>query len=168
MLRSKFQKNNKVSDSILYQSVKDMKIELENNLWEKNLKRCVDFGHSFSPLIEMRSLEDKKIPSLTHGQAVALDCIFSSIISYKRELLSIEELKKILNTARKLGLPTIHPLFKNYIFLLEALKDTMKHRNGNQYLPIPTKIGQYDFINDLQISEIKEAVKFLIAANKEI
>ncbi len=53
--------------------------ELAPNLWEKKLDRCVDFGHSFSPLIEM-----KNMINLYHGEAVILDCLFSSCISYNR------------------------------------------------------------------------------------
>ena len=30
----------------------------------------VDFGHTFSPVIEMRSLENDKVKSLKHGEAV--------------------------------------------------------------------------------------------------
>jgi len=150
---------------LISRSVEGMKVELENNLWESDLKRCVDFGHSFSPIIEMRSLEKNSFVPLTHGQAVALDVIFSSILSFQRKLLSSSELFKIINVAKRLGLPTNHDLFNDALFLLESLKDTMKHRNGNQYLPIPTSIGVNDFINDLTFEEIKSAANFMKSLN---
>ena len=56
------------TDKVIDRSVKGMKDELQDNLWELNLKRYVDFGHSFSPVIEMRSLIDESVESLTHGQ----------------------------------------------------------------------------------------------------
>jgi 3-dehydroquinate synthase len=69
------------ASELISRAVQGMKVELENNLWESNLKRCVDFGHSFSPIIEMRSLEKNSFDPLTHGQAVTLDVIFSSVLS---------------------------------------------------------------------------------------
>ena len=160
LLSNKIYLSNHASE-LISRAVQGMKEELENNLWETNLKRCVDFGHSFSPIIEMRSLEKNSYDPLTHGQAVTLDVIFSSILSFQRELLSWEELSKITNITKRLGLPTNHELFNDPLFLLESLKDTMKHRNGNQYLPIPTSIGAYDFINDLTFDEIKTAAKIM-------
>jgi hypothetical protein len=41
----------------------------------------------------------------------------------------------------------------------------MKHRNGNQYLPIPTAIGVNDFINDLTFDEIKSAANIMKTLN---
>ena len=68
--------------------------------------------------------------------------------------------------ALKVDLPTIHDGFLDYTNLLEALNDTMKHRNGNQYLPIPIEIGKYEFINDLTTEEIKMACKYMKDLNK--
>ena len=33
----------------------------------------------------------------------------------------------------------------------------MKHRNGNQYLPVPVGIGNYNILNDVTDDEIKKA-----------
>lgn len=157
LLNKKF--NIECSDEVIIRSIIGMKEELENNLWEKDLKRCVDFGHSFSPIIEMRSLTDKNVETLTHGQAVTLDVIFSSVISHIRGYLNIDDVKRIIRTSKSMGLPVYHESFNKPHLLLESLNDTIKHRNGAQNLPIPTKIGEYIFINDLSYDEIKESVK---------
>lgn len=39
----------------------------------------MDYGHSFSPLVEMRAL-----PELLHGEAVAMDCVFSAVLAAQR------------------------------------------------------------------------------------
>lgn len=155
----------KYGDEIINRAVQGMKVELESNLWEKDLKRIVDFGHSFSPIIEMRSIDQKGYHPLTHGQAVTIDVVFSSVISVMRGLLPEEELLRIARTAQCMGLPTDHELFRSPLVVLEALNDTVKHRNGDQNLPIPQKIGNPVFINDLSFSEIKEAVFRLSALN---
>ena len=147
------------ADEVISRSIEGMKVELESNLWEKNLKRVVDFGHSLSPIIEMRSIPDDSIPTLTHGQAVTLDVIFSSCISYTRNMMSYDDLIRIVKVAKNMGLPTFHPSFINSLLLLESLNDTIKHRNGDQNLPTPTKIGESIFINDLTLEEINKTIK---------
>jgi len=126
--------------------------ELAPNLWERKLDRCVDFGHSFSPIIEMQN-----IATLQHGEAVVLDCLLSSCISYVRNYVNGDTLKRIFKTANDLKLPAFHKDFCNFPLLKKSLSDTMKHRNGNQYLPVPVGIGNYNILNDVTDDEIKKA-----------
>jgi 3-dehydroquinate synthetase len=156
------------ADDVINKATKGMKDELQTNLWEKNLARMVDFGHSFSPIIEMRSIHDPRNTPLTHGQAVALDVILSCVISQQRKMLSYSDLMRVVTSAQSMGLPTYHPLFTDPLLLLEALKDTMKHRNGAQNLPVPKKIGQSIFVNDLSYDEIKAAAQGFAELNKVV
>ena len=105
--------NCEYTDDVINLAVKGMKNELQENLWELDLQRYVDFGHSFSPVIEMRSISDSSVSSLTHGQAVALDVIFSSVISFMRNMLSKNDVMKIIKTSRNMNLPISHPYFLN-------------------------------------------------------
>lgn len=68
-----------VADEVIGRAIAGMAEELQPNLWEKDLQRSVDYGHSFSPLVEMRAL-----PELLHGEAVAMDCVFSALIAAGR------------------------------------------------------------------------------------
>lgn len=148
------------ADAVIEMAVSDMIDELKDNLWEKNLKRCVDYGHSFSPIIEMRSLVDDSVFSLLHGQAVTLDVIFSSILSYNRGILAKDDVERIISVAKNCGLLVYHQSFTNPQLLLESLQDTTKHRNGDQNLPVPTPdIGSYKFLNDVTYDEIRKAVE---------
>jgi 3-dehydroquinate synthase len=134
---------------------------LQNNLWEDNLMRAVDFGHSFSPLIEQDSL-----PELLHGEAVALDCLFSSCLSFNRDLLDEIELTRIFRVTRDLGLPTTHRSFLDSPQLMTSLMDTVKHRNGDQNLPVPVGIGSHQFLNDINKDEVLKAARTLEDLNR--
>lgn len=127
--------------------------ELAPNLWEKKLDRCVDFGHTFSPIIEMQN-----IPNLLHGEAVILDCLFSSCIAFNRTYLGAKDLDRIFITTKNLKLPIFHEDFTKIELLLKSLSDTMKHRNGNQYLPLPLGIGNYKIVNDVTNDEIEKSI----------
>jgi 3-dehydroquinate synthase len=74
------------ADEVINRATTGMMDELQPNLWEKNLERVVDFGHSFSPNIEMRSLRDNG-RSRSPRQAVTLDVLLSCV-SHQRNLMS--------------------------------------------------------------------------------
>ena len=52
-------------------SIQGMLEELEYNLWEHILCRLVDYGHTFSPELEMEALMSGN--ELLHGEAVNID-----------------------------------------------------------------------------------------------
>lgn len=142
-------------------AITEMIAELAPNLWEKKLDRCVDFGHTFSPVIEMNNTK-----SLLHGEAVALDCIFSSIISYKRNYINEQKLKRIINLAKDLELPIYEESFNSIELLTESLDDATKHRNGNQFAPLPIDIGNYTIVNDIDNDELIIALKMFKGLSK--
>ena len=134
-------------------AITEMIAELGPNLWEKRLDRCVDFGHTFSPVIEMNHMDE-----LLHGEAVALDCLYSTCIAYNRGYVSVETTERIFNLAKRLKLKTFHPGFTDMRLLTESLYDATKHRNGNQYAPLPIGIGNYKIVNDITESEMAKAI----------
>jgi 3-dehydroquinate synthetase len=138
-----------IADEVIGRAIAGMAEELQSNLWEKDLQRSVDYGHSFSPLVEMRAL-----PELLHGEAVAMDCVFSAVLAARRRLIRPQDLERIVAVARNLGLSPSHPLFCDVDLLTEALVDTVRHRDGRQNLPILTRIGEVCFLNDLTPAEI--------------
>lgn len=139
--------------AVIRRSVRGMLEELAPNLWERNLSRCVDFGHTFSPLAEMRAL-----PELLHGEAVALDVLISCFIAAGRGILSRHDLTRVRGTMARLGLPMRHPAFADTDTLWESLADATLHRNGQQRLPLPNGIGECVFVNDLSRGELERAV----------
>lgn len=155
LINQKFQKGN-VPIEVINRAISTMLEELEPNLWEKDLQRLVDFGHSFSPLIEMRAL-----PALSHGEAVTIDMLISCLIANARELLCDEAVDRIFATVEKLELPTYHPLFGDPGALEEALSDTIVHRNGAQNLPMLEDIGEATFLNDITPDDMARAARAL-------
>jgi 3-dehydroquinate synthase len=141
-------------------AITDMIEELGPNLWERKLDRCVDFGHTFSPVIEMQNMRN-----LLHGEAVALDCLYSSCIAYSRGYLVKEQLDRIFNLAKRLKLKTFHEDFMKMELLKTSLSDATKHRNGNQYAPLPLGIGKYTIVNNLDDYEMIGATEIFGSYN---
>lgn len=157
LINQKFQRG-AVALDVIDRTIRTMLEELEPNLWEKHLQRLVDFGHSFSPLLEMRAL-----PVLSHGDSVTLDMLLSCLISNGRGLLDGESVDRIFRTVEKLELPTFHPLFGDAGALMESLADTVVHRNGAQNLPMLERIGHAVFFNDVTKDEVASAAAGLTA-----
>jgi 3-dehydroquinate synthase len=151
IVKQKFQ-NNELADAIIDRAIAGMIQELNDNLWEHELERSVDFGHSFSPFIEM-----KNIDQLLHGEAVILDCLLSCCISNLRGLLSVEDLKRIFDVVKQYHLPVSHKDFFDAELLWASLQDASAHRNGNQNVPLPTAIGSYKIVNNIDFREIQMA-----------
>lgn len=146
------ERDDRVSLRVLCHAVQGMLEELQPNLWEHQLQRLVDYGHSFSPTIEMDAL-----PELLHGEAVTVDMAFTTVLARRRGLVSDAECDRILGLMADLGLPTWHPACTDEA-MLRALADTVRHRDGRQSLPLPVGIGSACFVDDVTAVEIRGAL----------
>merc|ERR1711907_105478 len=146
---------------VLHLSIQTMLEELAPNLWEDSLSRLVDFGHVFSMELEMAMLNDQK---LFHGEAVAIDMAFSSVLAHVRGHLDRDTMMLILDTMAGLRLPVYHPRFDSDM-TAEALYERIKFSQG-QKIPLPTGHGVarlFDDINQAQMDEALELWKELCA-----
>ncbi|MFE5537966.1 sedoheptulose 7-phosphate cyclase [Streptomyces sp. NPDC056519] len=138
--------------TVIHRAISGMAEELQKNLWETELRRIVDYGHTFSPIVEMSAL-----PELYHGEAVAMDCVFSAVLAARRGLLPMEELERIVATVNRIGLAPSHPMFGDAPTMLRALADTVRHRDGHQFVTLLERVGETRFVDDLSEREITEA-----------
>ena len=174
LIEEKFQ-HGAVPVRVINLAITDMIAELGPNLWERKLDRCVDFGHTFSPVIEMNNVKDSFEPDnppyftkdnmLLHGEAVALDCLYSSCISSLRGHIDAYTLNRIFDLAKRLKLKTYHEDFTDMELLQKSLSDATKHRNGNQFAPLPIRIGNYTIVNDITEDEMIKAIELFRSYN---
>ena len=145
---------------ILVRATVGMLQELSNNLWEGILERIVDYGHTFSPTLEMAAL-----PELLHGEAVAIDMALSLVLAAQRDLIDPQDLERALSLIDAYRLPTHHSQCEEEL-LMRALADTTSHRDGLQRVPLSHGIGGAVFVNDLTRAEIRGAAAHLAARNR--
>jgi 2-epi-5-epi-valiolone synthase len=142
---------------ILVRATTGMLDELAPNLWEATLERRVDYGHTFSPKLEMAVL-----PELLHGEAVAIDMALSLVIAAQRNLMTAQELSRTLALIENYHLPTWHSQCDEEL-LMRGLADSTSHRDGLQRLPLTRGIGDALFVNDLTRGEVRSAMSILAA-----
>ena len=140
---------------IMSRAIAGMLAELEPNLWEAELARCVDYGHTFSPSLELIAA-----PALLHGEAVAVDMALCIALANGRGLITQTEAHRAIKLIHRSGLPITHAVFQQEL-LERALADTVKHRDGLQRIPLTNGIGAATFVNDLTAAELAAALTFI-------
>jgi 3-dehydroquinate synthase len=151
LIRKKFQ--TATGDEAIARAISAMLSQLCQNWWERDLRRSVDFGHTFSPRLELASRG-----SLLHGESVAIDMAICCGISVQRRLLDNATASRIVAVMKSAGLPLFHKLCKMPI-LLTALEDSVRRRDGHQHIFLPTSIGSGIFAEDVRYQDIKAAIK---------
>ncbi len=146
---------NEKSAALLDRAIAGMLEELEPNLFEEDLARKVDFGHTFS-----YGLETRHEAHLLHGEAVLLDILLSTLIARRRNLLTDDETRRIFHLTESLGFKLDASILDPGL-LLASLTERTYHRNGLQRVPMPHGIGGCVFLNDIHADEIESAVEIL-------
>src|SRR5256886_9501161 len=135
-------------------AVHGMLDQLAGNLFEwAGYARAMDFGHTFSPHIEVASEYD-----VLHGEAVAMDMAMSLCVSNTLGLIGDAECERGLHLLHALGLELawcgldVHKL-------LDSLPSICEHRAGRLNLCLPTGIGSHTFVGlaDVDVMMLRHA-----------
>ncbi|MCX4784390.1 sedoheptulose 7-phosphate cyclase [Streptomyces sp. NBC_01264] len=148
----------KPGQECMHRAIAGMAEELQKNLWETDLRRIVDYGHTFSPAVEMRAL-----PEILHGEAVAMGCVFGAVLSARRGILRYGQLERIIKTVRSIGLEPSHPLFGDPEILNDALSETVRHRDNHQHITLLRDVGITTFVDDLTTQEVAGAAATMVS-----
>jgi 3-dehydroquinate synthase len=151
---------NQDTNQIIYLSALSMMKELEPNLYEHNLKRSVDFGHTFSTYVEESSNYD-----IYHGEAVGIDMLISARISYKRGVFPKKDFLRVFDLIKSIGFSKKYE-FASIKHFHSSLNLVRNHRAGNLNLVLPSKIGSFMFTNKCTLEELSEAVTFYKNVNE--
>ena len=144
-----------VGTRIIDLSIQIMLEELGPNLWENKLERCVDYGHTFSKLLEMVPGAD-----IMHGEAVNVDGFFCCILSYLRGYVTMETVQRVFSVMKSLSLPT-NSADLNSKLAWQSCKDAVEHRHGEQRIPLITEIGESICVSDITPEELDRALEMM-------
>jgi len=135
--------------------------ELQGNLFESDLQRRVDFGHTFSVAMETDSSY-----SLSHGFAVALDMLISTSLAVRRGLCPRSLLDRMVTLYQHVELP-LSQRTCSAERLHESLESVRKHRGGALNLVVPCDLGRTLFIQDVSKVELAETLGALADAHAQ-
>jgi len=126
--------------------------ELAPNLFEADLQRAVDFGHSISPALEARSHY-----ALTHGEAVAIDMLLATAIAVQRYICPQSLFDRLVHVYSAAGLPMNSALCTPQM-LRAALDEARRHRGGTLNFVVPRAIGACAFLQHVEDWELRDAL----------
>lgn len=144
-----------VGTRIIDLSIQIMLEELGPNLWEHKLERCVDYGHTFSKLLEMVPGAD-----IMHGEAVNVDGFFCCILSFLRGYIPRSTVDRVFHCMQSLGLPTMSADLTSEL-AWQSCKDAVEHRHGEQRIPLITDIGESICVSDVTPEELDRALEIM-------
>jgi len=132
-------------EKAIYQSclVKKKIIEKDEN--EKNIRKILNFGHTFAHAFEATNNYSKK---LNHGEAVLLGMVCALNIANQNKKIIKADYNRIINHYKKLNLPiNVKKFFakKNIKKILLFMKKDKKNNNNKINLVLLKKIGKVNY-----------------------
>ncbi|HET8753985.1 MAG TPA: 3-dehydroquinate synthase [Salinimicrobium sp.] len=128
-------------EELIKESIEIKQAIVEKDPQEENIRKSLNFGHTFGHAIESYFLKNDKKPNLLHGEAVAAGMVLESYIS--QELLSFppEKLKEICRYIFSLyGKVEIDQ--KDRQEIISFLKYDKKNESGNINFVLLREIGE--------------------------
>lgn len=118
---------------MVYEAVKIKAQVVEADEKEKGERRLLNFGHTFAHAIE-------KTSGALHGNAVAIGMVLAAKVSRQLGMISREDLKIIVSTVKRYGLPVRSDIPVPDLF--GAMKQDKKREGDGIHLVLLEKIGQ--------------------------
>lgn len=123
---------------------------------EKNVRKLLNFGHTLGHVIESYCLENSHIPTLLHGEAIAVGMILEAYISYKKGLLTKNLYTEIKETLNLMYEPIVFN--ENDIEICSSLLiHDKKNENGKTRFTLLEDIGKGIIDQTVESHFIKEA-----------
>ena len=140
-------------EELVYRSVLVKKLVVEKDPFEKGDRALLNFGHTLG-----HAIESTKMGELMHGECVALGMVAAAHISYKRELISLEEYLELRDMLVPFNLPiTVDNIDKDEIVRL-VTKDKKQDNKGLKFILLK-KIGKAYIERGVNEDEMLEALK---------
>jgi 3-dehydroquinate synthase len=145
-------------NDIVYQSLLIKKEVVEEDPFEKGLRKILNFGHTIGHAIEAYSLEHEK-ESLLHGEAIAVGMICEGYLSVKKCGMREEELEEI-----KTVLLRYFPKHDISTFdtqkLLQIMSIDKKNEGAVIMAALLTSIGECKYDVALTKEEVLESLEY--------
>jgi 3-dehydroquinate synthase len=125
----------------------------------KGIRNVLNFGHTIGHALELSADY-----ALTHGEAIAIGMIAATRLAVRLEVCSHRVLERLQPLIERAGLPTVFP-FDPDIFerIIRAMKMDKKFHDGKNLFVLPTEIGGWRQVENIDWSLVDEAVRSVLA-----
>ena len=161
-LKKIFRIDEKIISKIIYESCKIKKSIIEKDPLEKNLRRILNYGHTFGHAFEANLNYSKK---LNHGEAVLLGMYCANNFAYKKNIINKNDFNIIEQHFAKFSLSNkLKRIVKrrNLSRIVNYMKSDKKNYNNKINLILLNKIGSAKINNTYKTMEIESFLNLLI------
>ena len=156
------EKDPQIVSEMIYRACMIKKTVVEKDPTEQGERALLNFGHTLG-----HAIEKYKDFSLTHGECVALGCIAAAFISWKKELLSMEEYYEIRDMFVPFDLPiSIDDIVPEEVVRLTASDKKME--DGTLKFILLKKIGKAAIHTDVSYNEMLDAMNEIFYKEEEM
>jgi 3-dehydroquinate synthase len=140
--------DNKAMEKVVHDSVtiKSKIVNIDEK--EAGARRKLNFGHTLGHAIE-------KTKGLSHGEAISLGMVFAARLSATKQLLSKEELNRLINLLKLYELPTEIDVEKEEI--IDAIRMDKKRGGEEIYCILLKSLGEA-MITKIPLTEWEEHI----------
>lgn len=151
-----------VLEEMIIQSCTIKKLVVEKDPMEQGERALLNFGHTIG-----HAIEKAKGFSLLHGECVALGCVAAAYVSWKRELLTMEEYYEIRDMFVPFNLPiTVENIDPEEI--LRLIKSDKKMEAGKVKFVLLKRIGKSMIDKTVKEEEILAAIKEIYFSEEDM
>src|SRR5690606_8866657 len=127
-------------DDLIRESVEIKTQVVTQDPREENLRKTLNFGHTFGHAIESYFLTHPQKNKLLHGEAVAAGMIIACYLSYKLTNFPEKDLQEVTGTLFDL-FPAVKIEENDFEAVINLLKYDKKNSHGNIYFVLLRNIG---------------------------
>ena len=146
-------------EKAIYESCLIKKNIVKKDEKEKNIRKILNFGHTFAHAYEATNNYSK---NLNHGEAVLLGIISASNFAYGKKFLNRNDYNEIINHFKKLNLPrNINNFFskKKINKIISFMQKDKKNNSNNINLVLLTEIVKTTYKSHFKKNIINEFLK---------
>lgn len=150
---------------LIFRSVEIKNKMVEQDPFEKNIRKLLNFGHTIGHALESFSLMHDEKP-LLHGEAILAGMVAESFLSHKKLQLPLSDLEKIKNYISSLP---FHFSLKKSDFqeCFDLIKKDKKNSDAGINFTLLESIGAARIDHFCSQNEIAEAFEFMLLLNAD-
>ena len=126
---------------------------------KKGIRNVLNFGHTIGHALELSADY-----ALTHGEAIAIGMIAATRLAVRLGVCEHAFLERLQPLIERAGLPTFFPehpgLFDR---IIRAMQMDKKFRDGKNVFVLPTRVGSWRQVENVDWALVHEAVRSVLA-----
>lgn len=126
---------------------------------KKGIRNVLNFGHTIGHALELSADY-----ALTHGEAIAIGMIAATRLAVRLGVCEHAFLERLQPLIERAGLPTFFPehpgLFDR---IIRAMQMDKKFRDGKNVFVLPTQVGSWKQVENVDWALVHEAVRSVLA-----